>query len=52
MVKEINKHGNKYFQCESCNFIYKTKELANKCGEWCTKNHSCNIEIIKHAIKV
>jgi hypothetical protein len=39
------------FQCQECNMLYKTKDIAQKCEDWCKKNHSCNIDIIKHAIK-
>lgn len=51
MVKEILKNNNKVYQCEECKFIYKNKNLAEKCEQWCKKHHSCNLEIIKHALK-
>lgn len=40
-----------YFKCKECGLLYKEKTWASKCQEWCAKNKSCNIEIIKHAIK-
>jgi len=46
MVKKIE---NKY-QCEECKFFYKDKEWAEKCEKWCKENHSCNLDIIKHAV--
>lgn len=52
MVEEKIKDNKKYFICEECKFAYKEKEWARKCEEWCKKNHSCNIEITKHAISV
>ena len=47
MVKQIM---GKY-QCEECAFFYKDKDIAQKCENWCTKHNSCNLEIIKYAIK-
>ncbi|MDP2672352.1 MAG: hypothetical protein Q8O84_00885 [Nanoarchaeota archaeon] len=41
----------KTYKCKECNFKYKEKKFAKKCEEWCKKNHSCNLEITKHAIK-
>jgi len=52
MVKEIEKQGKKYFQCEACGFYYKDKKWAEKCEEFCNKNKSCSIEITKHSVKV
>jgi|TARA_B100001971_G_C18236496_1_gene567617 hypothetical protein len=52
MVKRLIKDGKKYFQCEECLFFYEDKELAEKCEEWCKENHSCNIDITKHAVKI
>ena len=50
MTKEIEKHGEKFYQCEECKFIYKDKSWAEKCEEWCKKTKSCNLDITKHAI--
>ncbi len=49
MVKE-NKD---LYQCEECGFDYteREREWAEKCEAWCKKNKSCNLEIIKHAVK-
>jgi len=52
MVKEIIKQGTTYFQCEECKFFYETRTLAQKCEDWCKKTNSCNLEIIKQAIKL
>lgn len=55
-----NKHDNKsYYQktnkeiykCLECGFKYKEKEWADKCQKWCKENKTCNLEIIKHAIR-
>ena len=40
-----------YFICPECNFSYKEKEWAGKCEKWCKEQHSCNIEITKHAVQ-
>ena len=52
MVKEIENQGRKVYQCEECEFLYEDKDWADKCEEWCRENHSCNMEIIKHAVKI
>tara|TARA_Y100000294_G_C8568649_1_gene341840 strand:- start:932 stop:1090 length:159 start_codon:yes stop_codon:yes gene_type:complete len=51
MVNKIIKLGTEYHVCEACDMTYKEEEIAKKCEDWCNKNHSCNIEIIKHAVK-
>ena len=51
MVKEVKKSGKTYYQCEECNFIYLTKNWAQKCEDFCSKYKSCSIEITKHSIK-
>lgn len=50
MVREIKIKGNEYYQCEICKFYYKERSLAEKCQEWCSKYHSCNVDITKHAV--
>jgi len=39
------------FICGECGMKYKEKELAEKCQAWCKENKSCNLDIIKHAVK-
>lgn len=51
MVKESAKNREKVYLCKSCCLTYKNKKWAEKCGAWCKKHNSCNIEIIKHAIR-
>jgi len=41
----------KTYTCKTCKMKYPTKELAERCNKWCKENNSCNLEIIKHAIK-
>ncbi|MBI5332244.1 MAG: hypothetical protein HZB65_01600 [Candidatus Aenigmarchaeota archaeon] len=40
----------KSYLCRECGFIYKENKWADACEKWCKKNHTCNIDIIKHAI--
>ena len=47
MVKEVRG----YYLCEVCNFKYETKNLAEKCEDYCKKNNSCSLEITKYAIQ-
>ena len=51
MVKEETINGKTYYQCESCEFYYKTRELAQKCENFCNTHKSCSMEITKHAVK-
>ncbi len=52
MVKEVEKQGKTYFQCEECGFYYKERGWAEKCEDFCKKNNSCSLEITKHSVKV
>ena len=52
MVKEAVKNNKTYYQCTECEMFYLDKAIALKCEAWCRKNKSCNIEIIKNAVKV
>lgn len=52
MVKSITKNNKTYYVCNECGFLYKNKNIAAKCEDWCNKYHSCNIEITKHSINV
>ncbi len=64
MVKEVDKDGQKLYQCEECGLKYAQKETAEKCEAWCRPSNpsgrpelmsngrehkSCNLEIIKEA---
>lgn len=41
----------KVFVCPECGMSYKEAEWAKKCAAWCKEHQSCNLEIIKHAVK-
>jgi len=51
MVKVIKKGGAEYYKCEECGLFYADKETAKRCQSWCSEHKSCNLDIIKHAIK-
>ena len=38
--------------CPECGLSYRDKTRAEKCEKWCKENHSCNLEITKHAVKL
>jgi predicted ATP-dependent serine protease len=52
MVKEIKKENQVFYQCQECGFYYREREWAQKCEKWCKEHKSCNLEIIKHSIKL
>ncbi len=51
MVKKIDIKGKEAFICENCKLAYLDSSIAQKCENWCNENNSCNIEMIKDAIK-
>ena len=51
MVRPITNNKKLYYKCEECDFDYAEKRLAKKCEDWCRKHKSCNLEIIKYAVK-
>jgi hypothetical protein len=40
MVKEIIVEGKKIFVCKECGLGYLSIELAEKCEDYCSKNHA------------
>lgn len=51
MVNKSEKEGKVWYQCGECGFHYEDKETAKKCETWCSKNHSCNLDIIKDSLE-
>jgi len=51
MVTEINEGKNVLYACEECGLKYKSRKLAERCEAWCKEHSSCNLEIIKYAVK-
>jgi|LWDU01.1.fsa_nt_gi hypothetical protein len=52
MVKRIKSKNEIYFQCESCNLCFEKEIIAKQCEDFCKKYKSCNLELIKNAIKI
>jgi hypothetical protein len=52
MVKEIKKEKEVFYQCQECGLYYREREWAEKCERWCKEKKSCNLEIIKHSVKL
>lgn len=54
---EITKHSlptqsnDTIYRCSECGLGYREKEIAEKCQAWCKEHKSCNLDIIKYAIK-
>lgn len=44
--------GRKSYFCEECHMIYNDHKIADECESWCKKHKSCNLEIIKSALKI
>lgn len=41
----------KLYQCLECGLNYEEKKWAEQCDLWCREHHSCNLEIISHAVE-
>ena len=48
MVKKLKN----LFLCEECKMMYREKSLTEKCEEWCKKYKSCNMDIVKYAVRM
>lgn len=51
MTNIIQRDGKTLYQCEECGLKYENKEIAEKCQAWCSQHKSCNLDIIKYAVK-
>lgn len=43
--------GKRIYRCSECGLGYTDKQTATKCQAWCKEHKSCNLDIIKYAIK-
>jgi len=50
-MKKNNSKTIKIYKCPECGIEYYEKEWAEKCETWCKEHKTCNVEIIKHAVK-
>jgi len=41
----------KLYVCDECGLKYADEATARKCEAWCSGHKSCNLEIIKDAVK-
>lgn len=51
MAGKIRRGNKYYFACSKCGLAYRERIIAEKCEKWCTAHKSCNLEIIKNAIR-
>jgi len=51
MGKTINQNHQIVYICSECKMKYHNEATAKRCEEWCKKNKSCNLDIIKYVIK-
>ena len=45
----MSKH--EYYKCKECGMRYADKTWVQKCEAWCKEHHTCNLEIIQHAVE-
>jgi len=43
--------NHEFYKCQECGMKYTDKAWAEKCEAWCKEHHTCNIEIIQHAVE-
>jgi hypothetical protein len=51
MVRPEKFEEREIFVCEACDLGYADEETAKACEEWCIERNSCNLEIIRKAVK-
>ncbi len=51
MEKQHDESKTKLYACPECGMSYAEPEWAKKCSAWCKEHKSCNLEIIKYAVK-
>lgn len=51
MVTMNHDKSERVFVCPECGLSYNDPEWVKKCAAWCKEHHSCNLEIIEHAVK-
>ena len=39
------------FFCSICGLHYLSKELADKCHDWCSNHNSCNLSIARQSLE-
>lgn len=39
------------FFCSICSLHYLSKELADKCHDWCSNHNSCNLSIARRSLE-
>ena len=39
------------YECKECGLLYEEEEWVDKCEAWCREHKTCNVEIMKHAVK-
>ena len=50
MMKTVQENTSTHYVCEECGMKYADKAWAEKCEQWCREHHTCNLEIIQHAV--
>jgi len=51
MNDDSHKINKELHQCPGCQLYYKKRGWKDKCEAWCKEHHSCNVEIIRHAVE-
>ena len=51
MVEETNLEGEIIYKCEKCGWLYKDREIAQKCEKYCRRHNAYNLKYTKFAIK-
>lgn len=51
--RSLPKQGEKptIYRCPECGLGYADQAIAKQCEAWCREHKSCNLDIIKHAVR-
>lgn len=49
-MRTTQENNEELYSCEECGMTYRDQSWAGKCEAWCKEHHTCNLEIIQHAV--
>ena len=52
MVKQVVREEKTFYVCEECGLAFMDKTIAKRCEQYYHKHKSCNLELIKFAVKL
>lgn len=50
MMSELSQEGNAVYVCDQFDLDYKDRDTAQECGNFCSGQRGCSLEITKKAV--